>query len=113
MSVCKVDSQKFTTEIASSNKEFILVNFSAEWCSPCKKIEPKLKQLAQSYTEVSFLKVDADESPDLMDKYGVESIPTFMLFKRGDYSPSKVILGARIAKVEEELKALPSVLCRE
>jgi thioredoxin 1 len=63
----------------------ILVDFWAEWCGPCKQIGPLLEELAKEYTgKVAIGKVNVDEEPDLAQKYGVRSIPTLLIVKKGE-----------------------------
>ncbi len=62
----------------------VLVDFTAGWCQPCKMIDPLVKQLAQDWDgKVKVVKLDADQNPNIMMKYGVLGIPTLMLFKGG------------------------------
>jgi thioredoxin 1 len=62
----------------------VLVDFTAAWCSPCKMIEPIVKQLAEEWNgKVKVVKLDADENPGVMMQYGIMGIPTLMLFKGG------------------------------
>jgi len=59
----------------------ILVKFGADWCGPCKMLEPVLTEVANDgYTVYS---VDADQEPDLTVKYGVRGVPTMFLFENG------------------------------
>jgi thioredoxin 1 len=63
----------------------VLVDFTATWCQPCKMIEPIVKQLAGEWEgKVKVMKLDADQNPNIMMKYGVMGIPTLMLFKGGE-----------------------------
>jgi thioredoxin 1 len=63
----------------------VLVDFTATWCQPCKMIEPIVKQLAGEWEgKVKVVKLDADQNPNIMMKYGVMGIPTLMLFKGGE-----------------------------
>ena len=63
----------------------VLVDFTAGWCQPCKMLEPIVKQLSQEWDgRVKIVKLDADQNPNLLMKYGVLGIPTLMLFKSGE-----------------------------
>src|SRR3990170_5627732 len=63
----------------------VLVDFTAEWCQPCKMIDPIVKQLAQEWQgKVKVVKLDADQNPNVLMQYGVLGIPTLMLFKGGE-----------------------------
>ena len=62
----------------------ILVDFWAEWCGPCRMVTPVLEQLATEYAgRVRIGKVNVDEESSLAEKFGVQSIPTLLLFKGG------------------------------
>ncbi|MCL1797112.1 MAG: thioredoxin [Eggerthellaceae bacterium] len=63
----------------------VLVDFFALWCGPCSRIAPVVDELsAELAGKVDVYKVDIDKSPDVARKYGVMSVPTFMVFKGGE-----------------------------
>lgn len=71
-------------EKVSSNAHPVLVDFWAEWCSPCRMLAPTIDQIAQDYDgKVSVGKINIDEEPELAQRFGVMSIPTLILFKDG------------------------------
>ncbi len=70
-------------EILLENEETFLIDFFAEWCGPCKMIAPFLEEIEKEHDDVSFLKVDVDQLPELAKRYGVMSIPTIYTFKKG------------------------------
>ena len=71
----------------------VLVDFWAEWCTPCRYMEPVLKELAGSFSgRVVFVQLNVDESPAIASKYHVRAIPTFILFRDG--RQVKRLLGA-------------------
>ena len=74
--------------------EPVLVDFFATWCGPCKMMAPVIDEIATEMTGVaSVYKIDVDECPDIAQKYGIMSIPTFIVFKDG--KPAANALGAR------------------
>ena len=63
----------------------VLVDFSAEWCGPCKMMKPVLEQLkSRMGDKVRILKVDVDDNRELAYKYSIRSVPTLMLFREGE-----------------------------
>jgi thioredoxin 1 len=62
----------------------VLVDFSAEWCGPCKMMGPVLEQLkGKMENKVRILKIDVDSNRELASKYNIRSVPTLMLFQNG------------------------------
>jgi thioredoxin 1 len=62
----------------------VLVDFGAEWCPPCRAMEPVLDALAGELNGNALIaKVDVDANPDVTAKFGVRNLPTFILFKNG------------------------------
>ena len=79
----------FLTEV--STRDLILVDFWADWCGPCKRMEPILQEF-ESETGIPVGKLNVDENPGKSQEYSVQSIPTMVLFKDGN--PVHTIMGA-------------------
>ena len=80
--VIELTSQNFNQEIA--NNDLLLVDFWAEWCGPCKSMHPIFTRMAKKYKQVRFARVNVDNAQDIAMRYGVQSIPTFIMFKNGE-----------------------------
>ncbi|MBX5196657.1 thioredoxin [Rhizobium laguerreae] len=84
MSICNVDKESFQSEVLESEKP-VVVDFWAAWCGPCIVIAQVLEEIAvESEGKVKFAKLNVDENPELASQFGVESIPTLAIFKRGE-----------------------------
>lgn len=76
------EKQSFA-DIIKGNKP-VLVDFSAEWCGPCKMMPPILKEVKDKMGEsVTILKLDIDRNPAVASAYGIQSVPTLIVFRDG------------------------------
>ena len=100
MAVGKVSDATFEAEVLKSG-EPVVVDFWAEWCGPCKMIGPVLDEIAGAMAgKVKIVKLNVDESPATATKYGIQSIPTLMIFKNGQMA-SRQIGAAPKQKLEQ------------
>ena len=70
------------TQILNDDKP-VLVDFTAEWCGPCKMMAPELKRFAEKHKELRVLKVDIDRNRETATQFNIQGVPTLILFKKG------------------------------
>ncbi|MFC8716128.1 thioredoxin [Kitasatospora sp. NPDC057198] len=88
-----VTDQDFASEVLAAEGP-VLVEFTAEWCPPCKQLAPVLEELAQEQAgRLAVVALDVDANPETRIAYGVLSMPTLMVFKGGE--PVRSMVGAR------------------
>ena len=82
MSVLKIDKNNFN-EIKNSEKT-VLLDFYAEWCGPCRMVSPIIDEIAKENPQYLVGKVNVDEQEELAQEFGVFSIPTLVVLKKGE-----------------------------
>jgi|APHM01.1.fsa_nt_gi Thioredoxin domain-containing protein len=75
--------QDTMAEIKSSEQTWV-VDFGADWCGPCKKMEPIYEEVSASFDSVEFGKVDMEEQSDLATEFNVRALPTLLVLQGGD-----------------------------
>ena len=83
MAALEINDDTFDTEVLASDVP-VVVDFWAEWCVPCKKLSPNVERVAEEMSgKVKVAKLNVDENPITMTKFGVRGLPTLILFKNG------------------------------
>jgi thioredoxin 1 len=105
MTVGKVSDNTYESEVLQSTNP-VVVDFWAEWCGPCRMIAPALEELAKGALngKVKIVKLNVDENPKTAAKYGIQSIPTLMIFKNGQMA-SRQVGAAPKQKLEQWITA--------
>ena len=97
--------QNWEEEVLGSSSP-VLVDLWAEWCAPCKMIEPVVSEIAESYSgKIIVGRLNIDENPNTPGKYGIMGIPTLLFFKDGELV-DRVVGVVPKDTVEEKVKQL-------
>jgi len=88
----KLDDAHFDAHVLESDVP-VLVDFTAAWCAPCRIMDPILAELAAERDDLRIVQVDVDQNQATAARYGVMSMPTFMVFKNG--APALTLVGSR------------------
>ena len=87
-----VTEANFEQEVLGSETP-VIVDFWAEWCGPCHAVAPVLDRIVEEHQDLKLVKINIDEQPALAQRYGVQSIPTIILFRGGE--PAAAAIGAQ------------------
>lgn len=87
--VKEFNDDNFDAEVLQS-QEPVLVDFWAPWCGPCRQIAPMIDELASENPGVKVGKINIDDNPGVAQRFGINSIPTLLMFKAGEVSESFV-----------------------
>ena len=88
--IIEVKENNFKEEVLEADKK-VLVDFWATWCNPCKMMHPVLEELDKEVgSDIKIVQLDIDKEPQLAAKFGVMSIPTFIVFEKGKAIASSI-----------------------
>ncbi len=90
MTTFKTNDENFDVDISSQDMP-VVVDFGADWCGPCKQLDPILEEIAsENIDKIKIFKINIDENPMTPQKFNVRGIPTIMIFNKGKLIDTKV-----------------------
>jgi thioredoxin 1 len=106
MATVDVTADNFN-EIITDN-EFVIVDFWAPWCGPCKGFAPVYEELSEKYPDLVFAKVNTEDQQQLAGEFQIRSIPTLMIFREQIilFSQPGALQGSQLEQVIEQAKGL-------
>jgi thioredoxin 1 len=104
--VVEADDTSFESEVLQADG-LVLVDFSAAWCAPCKKLDPIVRELADEYDgRLKVVHVDVDRAQAVAARFGVMSVPTVLLVREGAVKDQMIGLASKQALTDRIDKAL-------
>lgn len=100
MAIINITKENFKQQILEADKP-VLVDFWAQWCVYCRRIAPAFDKIAeQQKDKLIFAKINIDDVPDIAEEYGIDTIPTLLIFKNGKVE-GQIVAPDSKAKIEE------------
>ncbi len=106
MATIEVTAENFNDLI--KNNDFVIVDFWAPWCGPCKGFAPVYEELSEKYPDIVFAKVNTEEEQQLAAEFQIRSIPTLMLFREQIilFAQPGALQGSQLEQVIEQAQGL-------
>lgn len=102
MKVIELNEKDFDVEVLQSDKK-VMIDFYANWCGPCRMMSPIIEELSNEMEDVKFVKINVDENENISRKYGVMSIPMFVVVENGEEKAKTVGMQSK-DRIKELLK---------
>ena len=102
MGIIELTEATFDAEVLQ-DKKFVIVDFWASWCTPCRMLAPILEEIADEYPNIMVCKLNVDDAPNIAERYGIMSLPALLFFDSGEIINESIGLVSR----ERVLSFLP------
>ena len=79
MGIIELTEETFDAEVLQ-DKKFVIVDFWASWCTPCRMLAPILEEIADEYPNIKVCKLNVDDAPNIAERYGIMSLPALLFF---------------------------------
>lgn len=113
MNIVEITHQNFDDVVA--NHELLLIDFSAQWCAPCKSFAKIIAEVAKKYPDVTFATVDIDEESELAEDFRIRSVPYVMILRNRVvvFAESGALSANSLMDLLEQAKALDAANLRD
>lgn len=102
MGIIELTEETFDAEVLQ-DKKFVIVDFWASWCTPCRMLAPILEEIADEYPNIKVCKLNVDDAQNIAERYGIMSLPALLFFDSGEIINESIGLVSR----ERVLSFLP------
>ena len=100
MAIINITKENFKQQVLEADKP-VIVDFWAQWCVYCRRIAPAFDKIAeQQEDKLIFAKINIDDVPEIAEEYGIDTIPTLLIFKNGK-AEGQIVAPDSKAKIEE------------
>lgn len=100
MAIINITKENFKQQVLEADKP-VLVDFWAQWCVYCRRIAPAFDKIAeQQEDKLIFAKINIDDVPEIAEEYGIDTIPTLLIFKNGKVE-GQIVAPDSKARIEE------------
>ncbi len=96
MSAITINKENF--HLVEQSEKTVLLDFFADWCGPCRMVSPIVAEIAEEYPQYMVCKVNVENSPELAQSFGIDSIPTLVVMRQG-----RIILKSAGARPKDQI----------
>ena len=86
--------EEFKNALVDAGDQIIVIDYTADWCQPCKNMDPKFDQMETEFTNIKFYKLDIEKVSDVAQQAGVDAYPTYKFYKNFEEIDNTEVVGS-------------------